>query len=69
MSKTNKYIYFAISIFFFTLFNLYFSALILNDLRFKPNENPFFDLIFVQNTGAAFNILENATLFLIIFYL
>ena len=67
MSKTNKYIYFAISTFFFTIFNLYFSALILNDLRFRPNENPFFDLIFVQNTGAAFSILENATLFLIIF--
>ena len=67
MSKTNKIIYFIISILFFCIFNLYFSNLILNDLRFKTIENSFIDLIFVQNTGAAFSILENATLFLILF--
>ena len=29
--------------------------------------NPVFDLIFIQNTGAAFNILENSKIFLISF--
>lgn len=67
MSKTSKIIYFLISSIFFMVFDLYFAELILNDLRFKASENPIFDLIFVQNTGAAFSILENSKLFLITF--
>ena len=67
MSKTNKIVYFLISIVFFIVFDIYFSNLILETLRFKTEENPLIDLIFVQNTGAAFSILENSTLFLIIF--
>lgn len=67
MSKNNKIIYFIISIIFFIVFDLYFSNLILKTLRFGTEENPIVDLIFVQNTGAAFNILENSTAFLITF--
>lgn len=67
MSKNNKIAYFLISIIFFIIFDMYFSNLILETLRFKTEENPIIDLIFVQNTGAAFSILENSTLFLIIF--
>ena len=67
MTKINKIIYFVISLIFFIVFDLYFSELILNSLRFKMPENPLFDLIYVQNTGAAFSILENYSLFLIIF--
>lgn len=67
MTKTNKIIYFFISIIFFIIFDLYFSEIILNSLRFKNLENPVFDLIFVKNTGAAFSILENYGAFLIIF--
>lgn len=67
MSIQNKIIYFIISLIFFICFDLYFSELILNDLRFKVQENGFVDLIFVQNTGAAFSILENYKLFLIVF--
>lgn len=65
MSKANKIVYFFISIIFFMAFDLYFSALILDSLRFKIEENPILDLIFVQNTGAAFSILENSQIFLI----
>lgn len=65
MTKKNKLIYFFISIIFFVIFDLYFSSLILETLRFKFIENSFIDLIFVQNTGAAFSILENSTIFLI----
>lgn len=67
MSKFSKIIYFLISIIFFIGFDLYFSELILNELRFKNFEQPLVDLIFVQNTGAAFSIFENSKLFLIIF--
>ena len=52
---------------FFITFDLYFSELILNKLRFDFEPNKIFDLIFVQNTGAAFSILEDYKLFLIIF--
>ena len=67
MSKLSKLVYFIISVIFFIVFDLYFSELILSSLRFNFEPNPIFDLIFVQNTGAAFNILENSQLFLIIF--
>lgn len=67
MSKINKIIYYFISIVFFIGFDVYFSELILNDLRYKHTSNKIFDLIFIQNTGAAFNIFENSRLLLIIF--
>lgn len=67
MTKANKIAYFLISIIFFIAFDLYFSELILNNLRFSQFENSFIDLIFVQNTGAAFSILENSQTFLITF--
>ena len=46
---------------------MYFSELILSDIRFKIPENQVLDLIFVQNTGAAFSILQNSKWFLIAF--
>ena len=67
MTSQNKTIYFFITTFFFIIFDLYFSELILNSLRFSIDKNPIFELIFVKNTGAAFSILENYKLFLIIF--
>lgn len=67
MTKLNKIIYFVISLIFFIAFDRYFSDLILNDIRFKVSENKILSLIFVQNTGAAFNILEDYKIFLIFF--
>ena len=67
MSKNSKILYLLITSIFFIVFDLFFSELILNDLRFKFESNPIMDLIFVQNTGAAFSILENFQIFLIIF--
>lgn len=67
MSRANKIAYLIISSVFFMVFDLYFANLILTRTRFNIPENPFIDLIFVQNTGAAFSILENSTLFLISF--
>lgn len=67
MSKISKIVYFLVSTIFFIIFDTYFTDLILDKLRFSMPENPVFDLIFIQNTGAAFSILENSQIFLIIF--
>ena len=65
MSKISKLVYLFSSMIFFIIFDLYFSNLIIEDLRFKDFNNPILDLIFVQNTGAAFSILENSRVFLV----
>ena len=67
MNKISKIIYFFIATIFFIGFDVYFTELILNDLRYKHTNNQIFDIVFVQNTGAAFSIFEDARLFLIIF--
>ena len=64
MSKISKISYFFISGIFFIIFDNYFSNIILENIQNLP-ENPVFDLIFVQNTGAAFSILQNSGAFLI----
>ena len=64
MSKISKISYFLISGIFFIIFDNYFSNIILENIQNLP-ENPVFDLIFVQNTGAAFSILQNSGAFLI----
>lgn len=67
MTKASKIAYLITTSIFLIIFDLYFSGIILDSLRFKLEENPVFDLIFVQNTGAAFSILENSKVFLILF--
>lgn len=67
MTKASKIAYLITTSIFLIIFDLYFSGIILDSLRFKLKENPVFDLIFVQNTGAAFSILENSKVFLILF--
>ena len=67
MKPFDKFLYFYIAIFFFVRMDKYFSDLILNELRFNLPANPIFDLISVQNTGAAFSIFEDSTIFLIAF--
>lgn len=64
MSKISKISYFLISIIFFITFDNYFSNIVLQNIQNFP-ENPVIDLFFVQNTGAAFSILQNSKIFLI----
>lgn len=66
MSKTSKIIYFFVSILFFIAFDRYFSSILLNYVDKLP-QNPVLDLISIQNTGAAFSILQNSKVFLITF--
>jgi len=67
INKTGKFIYFFTSMIFFIIFDLYFSELIINSLRYELPENKVLNLTFLQNTGAAFSIMENANTFLMIF--
>lgn len=66
MSRQSKIIYFIISILFFIFFDIFCTDFILKS-RFDFLENPLFDLIYVQNKGAAFSIFENSQIFLIVF--
>ena len=66
MSKNNKIIYLFITSVFFVLFNFFLSEVILQN-GYKLAENPVFDIIFIKNTGAAFNIFEGYKIFLVTF--
>lgn len=67
MKKVNKFVYFSIMFSFFTCLNFYFSNLI----SYKLNNgwqfsNSLINMIYVENTGAAFSIMQNSTKFLIV---
>lgn len=66
MRKTNKFVYFSVMFSFFTCFNFYFSNLIYYKLiQGWHFSNSLINIIYVENTGAAFSIMQNATKFLI----
>ncbi len=66
MSKLSKIIYFTSAVIFFMIFDFYFSNLIIH-YPLPQAYDRFFEIIFVQNTGAAFSLLENAPIILIVF--
>jgi signal peptidase II len=66
MSKNSKIIYLIITTLFFIVFNFYFSDIILKNGYLLP-ENPVFDITYIQNQGAAFNIFDGYKIFLIAF--
>lgn len=66
MQKQTRIIYFLITTLFFIIFDVYFSNLILSNVENIPS-NSFLELVFIQNTGAAFSILQNSRWFLILF--
>ncbi len=68
MKKTSKIVYFFVAVVFFIIFDIFFSNMVLKNPGTFP-KNPLLDLLFVQNTGAAFNILQNSKIFLICFAL
>ena len=66
MSRISRIIYFLLSIVFFVFMDIYATEHILkNDLSFA--NNPIFNLVYVKNTGAAFNIFQDSKVFLILF--
>ena len=66
MSKNSKIVYLFITTIFFILLNFFFSDIILQN-GYKLAENPVFDITFIQNQGAAFNIFDGYKVFLIVF--
>ena len=66
VTKISKIIYFFISFLFFAVCDLILSDNIIKNMDALP-QNPLVELIFVQNTGAAFSILQNSRIFLIVF--
>ena len=68
MTRLSKIIYFFTTFIFFVIFDQYFTGLIL-DKADKLPENGLFDIVFIQNQGAAFNILQGSKVFLISFSL
>ena len=66
MSKNSKVIYLILTSVFFIFFNFYFSGIILQN-GYMLAENPVFDITYVQNQGAAFNLFDGYKVFLIAF--
>lgn len=68
LSINNKIIYFILCIFTTTLLDLYLSSFIIeNQHSFQQNFfSKFIEFTYYENTGAAFSILENTTLLLIL---
>lgn len=62
IQRLNKLIYFFITLFFFSFADFYFSNLIVNKILHGWDwSNKFINFIYVQNTGAAFSILQHST--------
>lgn len=65
--KTTKYTYFLGLFTFFSCINFYFSNLITDKLMHGWYfSSPIIKLIYIENTGAAFSLLQNSTTFLIV---
>ena len=67
MRKVSKFLYFSGMFLLFTSLNFYFSNLFTHKLsQGWQFSNSLLKMIYVENTGAAFSILQNSTNFLII---
>lgn len=67
MKKLSNSIYFGITLVFFSFLDFYFSNLISQKLAHGwHSAGPIFKVVYVENTGAAFSILQNSTTFLIV---
>lgn len=65
-SKLNPIIYFVICLIFIIMFNLYTTNFILNNISIINDNFKLIDLVYIQNTGAAFSSFQHMTTLLII---
>lgn len=65
-SKLNPIIYFVICLIFMIMFNLYTTNFILNNISIINDNFKLIDLVYIQNTGAAFSSFQHMTTLLII---
>lgn len=66
MSRNSKIIYLILTTIFFVFSNFYFSDVILKN-GYMLADNPVLDIMYIQNSGAAFNMFDGHRIFLIIF--
>lgn len=67
MKKLNNVVYFILTLLFLTSLNLYFSGMIsVKLIQGWKYSNALFNLVYIENTGAAFSIMQNSTKILII---
>jgi len=67
MKKLSNFIYFCVTFLLLTFSNIYFSNLITNKLaQGWQFSNSLMNIVYAENTGAAFSIMQNSTKFLII---
>lgn len=67
MKKQSNFIYFLTTFVFFVSVDFYFSNLIVNKLKSGwTYSGEFFNLFYIENTGAAFSVLQNNTVVLIV---
>jgi signal peptidase II len=67
MNKASKFIYFVVCYAFFIFTDLYLSNILVENLMHGLSvSNPVFSLNYIQNTGAAFSILQDSRELLII---
>lgn len=67
MKKLSKSLYFIVTLVFYTCINLYFSNLISYKLAHGWHfSNSLVNVTYIENTGAAFSIMQHSTTFLII---
>lgn len=66
MKKSSKFLYLFVTLVFFIVTNRYFSNLIVNKIiDGSTYSNGLVNLVYIKNTGAAFSIMQNSTVFLI----
>lgn len=65
-SKLNPIIYFVICLICMIMFNLYTTNFILNNISIINDNFKLIDLVYIQNTGAAFSSFQHMTTLLII---
>ncbi len=67
-SKNNKIVYFIICVAVTTLLDLHLSNFLINNIQTLnlPELSNIFELTYYENTGAAFSIFQNSTLFLVL---
>lgn len=67
LTRTTKYTYFLVIFSFLSCINFYFSNLITHKLLHGWHfSNALIKLVYVENTGAAFSIMQDSTTFLIV---
>lgn len=67
MKKLNNLVYFFVTLIFFTGSDFYLSNLITKNIANGwHSTNQFLNVVYIENTGAAFSILQNSTTLLIV---